>query len=363
MNTETPTLPSSPKTTVASTVNVQARDLENWATACLESVEMPSEEAQLIARNLVQTSLWGIDSHGIARLPHYLNRITGGSIATRPNITVKSTGPCTARIDGDHGHGIVICDRAMREASRMALENGIGAVGVENSSHCGAIGLYGRLAASQGLVGFAFTHSDAFVAPHGGNSKFLGTNPICIAVPTEDPERPVCLDMATSAVSWNKVMNARCEGRALGEGWALDENGQPTTNAASVACLLPFAAHRGYALAFLIELLCGPLNGMPFGPHIPAMYGDMTEHRRLGSFMMAINPAHFGAGSSLAAIATQMANEARNQPRAGDGEVIVPGDPEYRCQEKRGQEGIPVETGLQKEISAWCEKLNLGKPF
>lgn len=346
------------------TLRVSASDLRAWGRACLEKLAMPGDDAQLIAERLVQTSLWGIDSHGIARLPHYLGRIRGGSISAKPDIQLLSTGPCTARVDGGHGHGIVICTRAMDEAISLALTNGIGAVGVENSSHCGAIGLYGRQATRKGLVAFALTHSDAFVAPFGGRSKFLGTNPICLAVPTDDPERPVCLDMATSAVPWNRVMNARRENKPLEPGWALDAQGKPTADPHAVACLLPLGDYKGYGLAFLIDLFCGPLNGMPFGPHIPAMYGDNGERRRLGSFMMAINPKMFGGGEMLAHTATVMAKEARAQPLAGDAEEVqVPGDPEYRTQEERSREGIPVEPGLLKEMQTWSQTLGVGMAF
>lgn len=318
----------------------------------------------MIADRLVLTSLWGTDSHGIARLPHYFARIRGGSIHANPVIEVSATGPCTARVDGGHGHGIVVCTRAMEEAISLALTTGIGAVGVENSSHCGAIGLYGRQATGRGLVAFALTHSDAFVAPYGGRSKFLGTNPICLAAPTDDPERPICLDMATSAVSWNRVMNARRENGVLEADWALDANGEPTIDPHAAACLMPLGDYKGYGLAFLIDLFCGPLNGMPFGPHIPAMYGDCGEKRRLGSFMMAINPKMFGGGELLAHAATEMAREARIQPLAGGAaEVQVPGDPEYRSHEERSRNGIPVERGLLEEMRAWSETLGVTMAF
>jgi ureidoglycolate dehydrogenase (NAD+) len=346
------------------TLRVSASDLRHWGQICLEKLGMPAEDARLLAERLVLTSLWGIDSHGIARLPHYFGRISGGSIHAKPVIQVQATGLCTARVDGGHGHGIVICTRAMEEAISLALTNGIGAVGVENSSHCGAIGLYGRQAASKGLVAFALTHSDAFVAPYGGRSKFLGTNPICLAVPTDDPERPICLDMATSAVPWNRVMNARRENTALEPGWALDAQGKPTIDAHAVACLLPLDDYKGYGLAFLIDLFCGPLNGMPFGPNIPAMYGDNGEHRRLGSFMMAINPKMFGGGEMLAHVATAMAKEARAQPLAeGANEVLVPGDPEYRNQEERSRVGIPIDPGLLEEMKTWSQTLGVAMAF
>jgi len=264
-----------------------------------------------------------------------------------------ATGPCTGTLDGGHGLGILVCHRAMEEAIRMARLNGVGVVGCCHSTHCGAIGLYGRQAAQEGLVGLAFTHSDAFVAPHNGQKAFLGTNPICIAVPAASSP-PVCVDMATSATTMNRLMNARREGQPMGEGVALDQQGRLTTDPDAVSALLPMAAHKGYALAFLIDVLCGPLNGMPFGPRIPAMYGDaqtMQTRRNLGSLLVALDPRRFAGGPTLAEAVAAMANEARQQPPAvPGGKVLVPGDPEYQAERVRAVEGIPLEPGLRKEL-------------
>lgn len=233
----------------------------------------------------------------------------------------------------------------MSEAIAMATANGVGVVGCRHSTHCGALGLYGRQAAETGLIGIVFTHSDAFVAPHGGKRAFLGTNPICITVPS-DEGHTVCLDMATSATTMNRIMNARREGRVLPSGVALDERGAPTTDACAVATLLPMAQHKGYALAFLIDVLCGPLNGMPFGPHIPAMYGNLSTRRNLGSLMLAIDPLRFAGGCSFSTVVARMAREARRQPAT----VLAPGDPEYRAERIRSVEGIPVEPGLYRDL-------------
>jgi len=332
------------------TISISAARLRRLAVGKLKACGLSDSDASLVARSLVQTSLWGIDSHGIALLPHYLRRLKAGSIETKPVLSFTATGPCTGMLDGGHGLGIVVCHRAMQEAIAMAKASGVGVVGCRHSTHCGAIGLYGRQAAETGLIGIAFTHSDAFVAPHGGNRAFLGTNPICITVPS-DEGRPVCLDMATSATTMNRMMNARREGHLLPARVALDENGFPTTDACAAATLLPMAEHKGYALAFLIDVLCGPLNGMPFGPHIPAMYGDPSARRHLGSLMLAIDPTRFAGGRSLAAVVAEMAREARRQPPAAPGgEVLVPGDPEYRAERIRSVQGIPVEPGLYGDL-------------
>jgi ureidoglycolate dehydrogenase (NAD+) len=339
---------------------VPAAELSAWAVRCLRAVKVRPKDARLIAESLVQTSLWGIDSHGIARLGHYLSRFTAGSIDPRPNLRLKRSGPCSAQLDGRHGHGIVVCHRAMDIAIALAKKNGVGVVGVSNSSHCGAIGLYGRKAAAAGMVSVGFTHSDAFVAPYGGRKKFLGTNPICITVPTAIPDQPLCFDMATSAVPYNRVVNYRRENRPLQPGWALDHKGRPTTDPHDVACLLPLAGYKGYGLALMIDLLCGPLNGMPFGPHIPAMYVGLEKRRRLGSFFVVFDPRRFGGGKTIRTVAGRCAREARAQPRSEPSVGIqVPGDPELRTAKRRGREGIPIEPGLREEFTRWSIRLGV----
>lgn len=341
---------------------VAADALRGWACAALEASNVPAQDAALVAGHLVQTSLWGIDTHGIARLPHYLSRLAAGSIEARPRLDPKQTGPATASLDGGHGLGMVVCARAMDEAMRLAGEAGVGVVGCYNSTHCGAIGLYGRQAAQSGLVGIAFTHADAIVVPHGGKRAFLGTNPLCVAVPCADGE-PVCLDMATSWIPFNRVMNARRDGDVLPQGVAVDTDGRSTTDPDAAAALLPLAGHKGYAAAFMIDILCGLLNGAPFGPHIPPMYQDLTARRRLGSLMMAIDPSRFAGGAALARQVAVMAAEARVQPPASpEGEVQVPGDPEYRTARHRGAAGIPLEPGLMAQMSDWSRRLRVEMP-
>jgi len=231
-----------------------------WAVDCLLAVGVARDEAEIVANALVQTSLWGIDSHGIARLTHYLTRIRNGSIKARAAVLVKQSGPSTAQMDGDDGLGILHCVRGMDLAIQMAQRSGVGMVGIGGSSHCGAIGLYTRQAARRHLIGVAFTHANAIVVPHGGKEKFFGTNPLSIAFPRSGGE-PVCLDMATSQVAWNKVINARIENKTLPEGVTVDAQGAPTTDPKRAEALVPLGGetygYKGYGLALMIDLLCG----------------------------------------------------------------------------------------------------------
>ena len=335
--------------------------LTAWGDACLRAVGVPAEAAREVSSSLVQTNLWGIDSHGIARLPHYLNRISQGSIKPAPTITVSETGPCTAQVDGDRGLGIVVAHHANRVAIDLARRNGIGAVGVADSSHCGAVGLYARAAARDGLIGMAFTHSDKIAAPHGGSQPFLGTNPIAMAFPRAGGE-PVCLDMATTSIPWNRVMNARREGIALPDDVAIDAAGATTRDANVANALRPLGGmdygHKGYGLALAVELLCGPLHGNLWGPQIGPMYAELTRPRHIGAFFIVLDPMRFAGGAAFAATVEAIARSLAGEP----GEVLMPGDPELAEDARRRANGVPVEPGLRDEIRAWSAKLGVASP-
>jgi ureidoglycolate dehydrogenase (NAD+) len=341
--------------------HVAAAALTAWAVACLTRVGVGAGDAQTVARSLVQTSLWGIDSHGIARLGHYLARIQAGSIAPVPALRITSTGPCTAQMDGGHGLGIVVCTAAMAHAIDLARAQGVGSVGIGESSHCGAIGLYTRQAAATGLIGFAFTHANSIVAPAGGVQKLLGTNPMSIAFPNLDGP-PICLDMATSSIPWNRVINARREGAALPDAVAIDAAGTPTRRADEAVALLPLGGseygHKGYALALMIDLLCGPLNAMPCADRIAPMFTDLHQRRHLGSLVMALDPMRFAGGPTLAASVRDLIATLRRQP----GDVQYPGEPEARREAVRMREGIPVEPGLWAEFGQWSARLGIALP-
>jgi ureidoglycolate dehydrogenase (NAD+) len=337
---------------------VSAPDLELWVTDAFISVGLTESDSRLAAIMLVQTSLWGIDSHGVARVPHYLERISTGSIRAVPQMDYTATGAATGSLDGDHGLGFIVCQRAMEEAITLAHAAGVGVVGVKNSSHCGAIGLYTRQAVKAGMIGIAFTHSDSFVAPHRGKSAFFGTNPISIAIPSTDAQRPLCLDMATSIVPWNRIMNARRENSSIPFGYGVNRLGEDTTNPHEVTAVKPMADHKGYAMAFLIDMLCGPLNGMAFGTGLTKMYEQLEEHRRLGSLMIALDPGRFSGGSTLAA---QVAAAIAAVTGQNEG-ILYPGEPEYISAESRGQCGIPIEPGLWPQMEHWSSRMNIPLP-
>jgi len=331
--------------------------LEAWGQACLEKTGVPHEEAKLVAESLVQTSVWGIDSHGVLRLTHYLRRLTFGSIKPASTPVVMRTGPVTAQVHGEDGLGIIHATLAMETAIDLAKEAGVGVVGVGHSSHCGAMGLYTRMAARQGLIGIAMTHSSSIVVPHGGKRRFFGTNPISFAFPRAGGQ-PLVLDMATSQVAWNKILNARIEGKPLEPGLAVDADGNPTTDAAEAVANIPLGGatygYKGYGLAFAIDILCGVLNGMTFGRRINDMYGDLEHPRKLGHFLMAIDPGRFAGGETMPGVIDEMIADLRLE-----GDVLYPGEPEYIAEKERIANGIAIEPEALADMNAWSAKLGV----
>jgi len=340
--------------------SVSRERLAAWAVASLERVGVPPPEARLVGESLVQTSLWGVDSHGVLRLTHYLRRMTFGSIKAAAAPVVMHTGPVTAQVHGEDGLGIVHATLAMEVAIEMAQENGVGVVGVGHSSHCGAMQLYTRMAAGEGLIGIAMTHSSSVVVPHGGRQRYFGTNPISIAIPRAGGE-PVCLDMATAQIAWNKVLNARIEGQELDEGVAVDAEGRPTTDPhlarAGVPLGGPIYGYKGFGLAFTIDLLCGALNGMTFGRKINNMYEELDQPRKIGHFLMALDPGRFAGAETLEATVDAVIADLRTQ-----GEILYPGEPEERAQRERLATGIPIDDEALKDMREWSAKLGVPPP-
>ena len=338
-------------------IHVRKERLSAWAIACLEKVGVPPPEAKLVGDSLVQTSVWGIDSHGVLRLTHYLRRMTIGSIRPAAVPVVTRTGPVTAQVHGEDGLGIVHATLGMETAIEMARESGVGIVGVGHSSHCGAMGLYTRMAAREHLVGIAMTHSSSVVVPHGGRAKYFGTNPISISIARAGGE-PVCLDMATSQVAWNKVLNARIEGRALEEGIAVDAEGRPTTDANAARAGIPLGGpvygYKGYGLAFMVDLLCGALNGMTFGRHINGMYDELERPRKIGHFLMALDPGRFAGGDTLEATVDAVVEDLRAQ-----GEILHPGEPELLAERERLRHGIPIDDEALADMADWSRRLGV----
>jgi ureidoglycolate dehydrogenase (NAD+) len=338
--------------------SVPAGKLTGFAAACLEQLGLAAADARLVADTLVESNLRGVDSHGVVRLPHYAKRLRNGTVKARPQISVRRTGPSTAVVEGDAGLGQLVAARAMQEAISLARETGVGAVGARNSSHCGACAYFVELAACAGMAGIALTHTDSIMVPPGMKRIFLGSNPIAFGAPGENG--PVIIDLSTTHAAWGKVIVAREEGKPIPPDWGVDSQGKPTTDAKQVVGLAPTGAHKGYALALMVEVLCAQLLGLPFGRHVTKMYGELDKPRNLGHFMLALDVARFTDPAAFRSQVSLLLEEARAEEAADPARPpLAPGDPERLTAARRAKDGVPLAESLRAELNALARELGV----
>lgn len=305
-----------------------------------------------VVSSLVQTSLRGVDSHGINLFPHYCRALVAGRINGNPSMTLTRTGSGTALLDADHALGHHAGAVAMDNAIEFAKQSGIGAVAVKNSTHFGAAAYLGLRAPAHDCLGFASTNADALVKVHGGRDAFFGTNPVCFTAPLER-EDPFCLDMATSLVSWNKIVNHRRENSPIPASWAFDASGSRVTDPNQAATLNPAGEYKGYGLGMMVDILCGILSGGPVGREIHAMYAPPLDgsKRRIGHFFLAVDIGRFLDPAAFRARLQAIVDSIRSMPSLSPGdEVMVAGDPEKRAKDRRSRKGIPVDESKYREF-------------
>ncbi len=334
------------------TICVNSAELIEKCTRLLSAHGLSGADAGQVVEHLVRTNLRGTDSHGIARLPHYLRRIEAGSIRVDPTMHFKQVAPSLGILDGDHALGHLVVKRACAEAASLARKGGAGWVSVCNSSHCGALAPFGLDLASEGFISFVFTHVDPMVLPYGSREPFCGTNPLCITVPGARGNH-VCLDMATSVVPWNLVANAANEGISIPEDWGVDAEGRDTTEPKQINALYPVGGYKGSGMGLMIDILCSMLSGAPYGPDIPKMYGDLSANRRLGGLVGAIDVKPFSDPEQFMRRVQELTNRYNGlAPAFGCERVMCPGQPEMESELDRRKSGIPVGLQTLDELNA-----------
>jgi LDH2 family malate/lactate/ureidoglycolate dehydrogenase len=334
-------------------------DLRRVISDILAAAGLLPADAAIVADTLVAAEMRGLPSHGVARVPIYVQRLELGLVNPRPRMRYLREEGATALLDADNGPGQPAAASAMARAIELAKGAGIGACVVRNSNHCGALAYYTQQAVGQIMIGFAATSANANVAPWGAREAVLGTNPISAAVPTPG-DVPFVLDMSTSAVARGKIIMAAKVGAPIPEGWALDPDGRPTRDARAAlgGVLLPAAGPKGYGLAVLVDVLCGVLAGSAFGRQIGALYDDLNRPQRVGHFMMAVDISRFvEVPAFLEAMGALITDIKSAAPAEGFDEVLLPGEPEARAEARARREGVFIQAAVYQEL------LDLGRRF
>jgi ureidoglycolate dehydrogenase (NAD+) len=312
------------------------------------------------ARGLWLASLRGVDSHGLRLVPHYLAAVQGGRINPHPSFSFERTSPSTGRLDADHGFGHAAGIRAMHHAIGLAGDAGSGQVSVRNSSHCGSMAYFAFEACKHDMIGTAYTHGTPKMRTPNATTKFLGTNPVCLAAPMAS-EGPFCYDGSTTLMSANKIRVYGDRGLELPPLCGADEQGNETNVPDEVVQLLPIGDYKGFGLAMIVDILCGLLSGMPAGEDVSDMFNDpFSQKRLLGQFYGALRIDVFEDPDRFKARLQDLAERIRRQPqRDPNTPVQVAGDPEKAFQADREANGIPIPEKDLAQLESIAEELRI----
>lgn len=327
---------------------VRAEDLRQFIIDVLAAAGVPREKAVLVADPLVASSLRGVDSHGVQLLPHYVGQIERGEVNPAAEGHVVSENGACLIYDAEHGLGQVTAPICCGHAIRLAARCGLSMVVAREANHFGAAAYWGQIISRAGLIGIVMCDASMQVPPWQGREARLGTNPICVSVPHPEGQGWL-LDMATTTAAYGKLEQALLRGeKTIPYGWAVDREGVPTTDLeeALKGLLMPLGGYKGTGLAMMVEILTGVLAGGPvYGTQVTGV-----RHRgrpmRCNHTFIAIDVTRF---LPLEEFYRRMESWTRDvksaAPARGYEEVLVAGEPERRCEEKRRREGIPIMAG------------------
>jgi uncharacterized oxidoreductase len=322
------------------------------------------DEAAIIAGHLVEANLRGHDSHGIGMIANYLRNLGAGKAAANVKGHVVSESGSMIVYDGDRGWGQIVAREATLLGIEKAKETGVAVVALRNAHHIGRVGTYGEMCAGAGLVSISFvniTDQRPAVAPWRGADARFGTNPVTVAIPGPTPDRPIIADMATSKIAMGKVRVARNKGEPVASDILLDSDGTATTDPNVMyrrprGALMTFAEHKGYALAFICEILAGAVTGS----------GTMRPERQdaesvtNGMLLVVIDPARLAEPGWINQEIKAMTDYVTASPPRKSGEpVLIPGDPERLMKAKRIAEGVPIDDETWREFTVAARGVNV----
>lgn len=347
--------------------HIHIDDLKNFCENALKKEGMSEGCARTVAEVLTETDAYGTHSHGTKNLHNYIRKLRAGGADIKGEPAIIADGPAFAVIDAGNTLGMIPSVMAMELACRKAEESGVALVTVRNSCHFGAAGYYANMAAAREMIGLVFSNVDPNMTAPGARSMMIGNNPLAYAAPAlKTPS--IFLDIALSNVASLKVIQARRDGQAIPDSWIVDKDGLPTTDPGHYpeeGAMQPMAAHKGYGLAVMVDLLTGILSGgaTSMSGEVVSWVFELEKANRVSHTFMAINPAVFGV-TDLADRAEGMAGQLRNAPKAkGSDRIYTPGEMEWERHARARQEGIDLPADVQEALKGLADELMIDLPL
>jgi LDH2 family malate/lactate/ureidoglycolate dehydrogenase len=339
--------------------------LEALTVSLSHAAGMSEGDAHLFADALVDADVHGVSTHGLTRLSIYLRRIELGLIDPKAELKIERQRAGTLVLDAGNGVGHVQAVKALEMLLPMAKQNGIASATIRNSQHFGAVSYYCNRAAKHDCILLATTNCEPAMSPTGGSDAFFGTNPIAASFPT-GKGFPIKIDLSTSAIARGNIIAAAKKKQPIPLGWALDPDGEPTTDAdkALLGTVLTMAGHKGYALALMVELLSGVLSGAAIGSDIGSMYKILDRKQDVGHFFCLLDiDAFMDRAEFSQRIDSTIDKVKAGRKLAGTDEILVPGERSARKAAENSRLGISIGPETMKELEDWCTRLNVGFPF
>lgn len=300
----------------------------------LSEAGLPADQAETVADCMVTADIYGVTSHGTAILETHLSKIKCGGYNLDPNLCIVRESPAFAVVDGDNSLGFVSADYCMKYAVEKSRNTGIFHVFSRNNNTVGPAFYYPLKAAEQGFIGILYSNSPAQMAPPGGKEKMVGTNPFSAVIPVPGKD-PIIIDMATSVVAKSKFSEYKAAGMPLPIGWALDAEGNPTTDPdeAIRGLVLPMGGFKGFGIAMLIDIIAGLLSGAAWLNNVGRFYSPDNAAMNVGFCCVAINPELI-LGKEYAAVMREYVETLRNSVPIEANEISLPGDDRIRIFKK-----------------------------
>jgi (2R)-3-sulfolactate dehydrogenase (NADP+) len=330
-------------------------ELTRLCSDLLRATGLPKERSNLTARLVLLADAWGETSHGVMRMPFYLDRLVAGGCRADAELVESVAAAAVVVLDGQAGIGHWQVWEAAQRATDRCLKTGICAVGVTNSSHCGALGAYLYPVVDAGLVGLVFSNGPAVMPPWGGTSAVLSTSPLAAGFPTMT--RPIVADMALSAVARGKIAAAVNAGDAIPDGWAFSRAGTPTTDPREAlrGMLAPFGGAKGYVLALIVEALTGGLLGTCLASDVTDMFDPSRNSHPQGisHLLVALDPRRFAGPGQNA----NRFDDLVTSILGGGGRL--PGDGRIAPHELRDTTNVDIPAQVIENLTVWAERLGV----
>ncbi len=343
---------------------IASQDLRELARKILTASNVPAAKAALIADSLVAANLRGVDSHGIHLLPHYVKQFRAGNVLAGADGHVVSESGCCLLFDGENGIGHHISAQCCDHALRLARIHGVGFVVARNSSHFGAAAFWAQRISGAGMIGVVMCNASPSVPPWQGREGRIGTNPICVSVPGSESGNWL-LDMATTTVAMNRIVKAAANREPeIPSGWAMDSDGVPTTDTQTAlkGLLMPLGGYKGSGLGMMAEIFCAVLSGGAMSTDVGGVH-ILSRPMNTSQMFMAIDPGRFLPLREFQARIEHLVKTVKStRPAHGYDEVLVAGDPEWRMEDERVRNGIPVDESTWTRLEALARELSIPLP-